>query len=173
MEQETTLTVQDDNVVEMTYILTVDGEIADQGTLEYLQGHGNIIAGLEKGLEGAKVGETREVLVEAKDGYGEHDPKRVLPVNRNSFPEDFEFKLGEMLRIRDASGHVFQAIPVAVSEDTVELDLNHPMAGKDLNFKVTILSIYPATEDQIAAGSVRLGGCAGCHADCSDPTACG
>ena len=173
MEKENTLIVEENTVVEMTYVLTVEGEIADEGTLEYLQGHGNIIAGLEAGLEGAKVGETREVHVPAKDAYGEHDPKRVLPVNRNSFPEDFEFKLGEMLRIRDASGHVFQAIPVAVSEETVDLDLNHPMAGKDLDFKVTILSVYPATEEQIAAGSVRLGGCAGCHADCSDPTACG
>lgn len=173
MEKENTLIVEENTVVEMTYVLTVEGEIADEGTLEYLQGHGNIIAGLEAGLEGAKVGETREVHVPAKDAYGEHDPKRVLPVNRSSFPEDFEFKLGEMLRIRDASGHVFQAIPVAVSEETVDLDLNHPMAGKDLDFKVTILNIRPGTEEEIANGSLHFGGCAGCSAGCDDPSTCG
>ena len=173
MEQDKTLCVENNTVVEMNYVLTVDGEIADEGTLEYLQGHGNIIAGLEAGLLGAKVGETRNVHVLAVDAYGEHDPKRVLPVNRSSFPADFEFRLGEMLRIRDASGHVFQAIPVAVNEETVELDLNHPMAGKDLDFKVTILNVRPATEAEIANGSLHLGGCAGCSHGCDDPSTCG
>ena len=173
MEQDKTLCVENNTVVEMNYVLTVDGEIADEGTLEYLQGHGNIIAGLEAGLLGAKVGETRNVHVLAVDAYGEHDPKRVLPVNRSSFPADFEFRLGEMLRIRDASGHVFQAIPVAVNEETVDLDLNHPMAGKDLDFKVTILNVRPATEAEIANGSLHFGGCAGCSHGCDDPSTCG
>jgi len=171
MEKE--LIVEENAVVEMNYMLTVEGEIADEGELEYLQGHGNIIAGLEAGLLGAKVGETREVHVLAADAYGEHDPKRVLPVNRSSFPEDFEFKLGEPMRIRDASGLVFQAIPVSLSEDIVELDLNHPMAGKDLDFKVTILNIRPATEEEIANGSLHFGGCAGCSHGCDDPSTCG
>ncbi len=173
METDNNLVVAKNVVVEMTYILTVKGEEVDVGTLDYLQGHGNIIAGLEAGLEGAKTGETREVHVLAADAYGEHDPKRVLPVNRSSFPEDFEFKLGEPMRIRDASGHVFQAVPVAVSEETVDLDLNHPMAGKDLDFKVTILSLREATEKEIANGSLHFGGCAGCSQGCDDPSTCG
>lgn len=173
MEKDLNLTVEENTAVEMNYVLTVEGEIADEGTLEYLQGHGNIIAGLEKGLEGAKVGETREVHVLAADAYGEHDPKRVLPVNRSSFPEDFEFKLGEPMRIRDASGLVFQAVPVALSEEIVELDLNHPMAGKELDFKVTIINIRPATEAEIANGSLHFGGCAGCSQGCDDPSTCG
>ena len=173
MNKELDQIVEDNTAVEMDYILTVDGEIADEGRLEYLQGHGNIIAGLEKGLEGAKVGETRNVHVLAAEAYGEHDPKRVLPVNRSSFPEDFEFKLGEPMRIRDASGLVFQAIPVALSEEIVELDLNHPMAAR-----IWVRSDYPEHPPRDGSrnctnGSLHFGGCAGCNQEFGDdPSTC-
>ena len=88
-------------------------------------------------------GESKKVLVQAADAYGEFDPNMVVEINRASFPKDFEIRLGEPMNLRDRTGNMFQAIAVGLTEDTVELDLNHPMAGKDLEFDVTILRSVP------------------------------
>jgi len=158
MEEQTPDTIQNDLVVQIAYNLNVDGEEIESDLLEYLHGHGNIIPGLEGPLTGAKVGDTLEVIAKAKDAYGEFDPDSIITVSRESFPPDFEIRLGEAMRLSDAAGHVFQGVAVAISEDTVELDLNHPMAGKDLHFKVTVLAVRPATEEEKASGHLQYGG---------------
>ncbi|HOT26224.1 MAG: peptidylprolyl isomerase [Chloroflexi bacterium] len=159
--------VQDDTVVQLAYNLVVDGEEIEFEVLEYLHGHQNIIPGLENALTGLAVGESKEVLVLAEDAYGEFDPDAVVLVSRKSFPPDFEIRLGEPMNLRDASGHVFTGVATALTDETVELDLNHPMAGKDLQFTVTILGIRPATELEIQNG--RLGmSCDSCSDGCSD-----
>jgi FKBP-type peptidyl-prolyl cis-trans isomerase SlyD len=164
-------TIQDNTVVQFSYKLTVDGEEVESNLLEYLHGHGNIIPGLENELAGMQEGESKKVLVQAADAYGEFDPNMVVEINRASFPKDFEIRLGEPMNLRDRTGNMFQAIAVGLTEDTVELDLNHPMAGKDLEFDVTILAIRPATEEEIAHGHLHYqGGCSGCSSasDCGD-----
>ena len=168
MEEILLDTIQNDHVVEIAYKLNVDGEEVESDLLEYLHGHGNIIPGLEQPLTGAKVGDTLEVIAKAEDAYGEFDPDSVITVSRDSFPPDFEIHLGEAMRLRDASGHIFQGVATALSDDAVELDLNHPMAGKDLLFNVTVMSVRPATEEEISAGHLHYGGCAGCSSDCGD-----
>jgi len=168
MEEQTLDTIQNDHVVQIAYNLNVDGEEIESDLLEYLHGHGNIIPGLEQPLTGAKVGDTLEVIAKAKDAYGEFDPDSIITVSRESFPPDFEIRLGEAMRLRDAAGHVFQGVATAISEDTVELDLNHPMAGKDLHFKVTVLAVRPATEEEKAAGHLQYGGCESCSSDCGE-----
>jgi len=171
-------TVQDNAVVQIAYNLTVNGEEVESNTLEYLHGHGNIIAGLETPITGMQVGESREIVALAKDAYGEFDPEQVIKVSRAAFPADFEIRLGEPMHLRDSSGHMFEAVATAIGEDYVELDMNHPMAGKDLNFNVTILDVRPATEDEIAAGRLG-GGCASCgdsgcgDSGCGDGGCCG
>lgn len=168
MEEKTLDTIQNDHVVQIAYNLNVDGEEIESDLLEYLHGHGNIIPGLEQPLTGAKVGDTLEVIAKAEDAYGEFDPDSVITVSRESFPPDFEIHLGEAMRLRDAAGHVFQGMATALTDDTVELDLNHPMAGKDLFFKVTVLSVRPATEEEKAAGHLHYGGCESCSSSCGD-----
>ena len=150
-------TVQDDAVVQIAYNLSVDGEEIESDTLEYLHGYGNIIPGLERGQTGMKVGETKKITALAEDAYGEYDPEQVVSVSRVSFPADFEIRLGEPMRLRDSGGHYFDAIATAISEDSVELDLNHPLAGKDLDFEVTILSIRPATDEELTHGHLEYG----------------
>ena len=163
-------TIQNDAVVQFAYNLNVDGQELESNLLEYLHGHGNIIPGLESELTGMNVGDRKHVLVAAKDAYGEFDPNMVITVNRNSFPEDFEIRLGEPMNLRDGSGQVFQAVATAIAEDTVELDPNHPMAGKDLEFQVSILSIRPATTEEIEHGHLHYAdGCSSCSSgDCGD-----
>lgn len=164
-------TIQNDTVVQIAYNLTVEGEEVESNLLEYLHGYSNIIPGLEKELTGMSVGDRKQVIAKAADAYGEFDPKMVIDVNRTSFPPDFEIRLGEPMNLRDASGNVFPAVATAVSEDSVELDLNHPMAGKDLDFQVTILSICPATEDELEHGHIHYSsGCEGCStSNCGEP----
>ncbi len=163
-------TIQNDAVVQIAYNLNVEGQELESNLLEYLHGHGNIIPGLENELTGLNVGERKHVLVQPVDAYGEFDPDMVITVNRESFPADFEIRLGEPMNLRDASGNVFQAVATALSEESVEMDLNHPMAGKELEFQVTVLSIRPATEEELAHGHLHsAGGCSGCSADdCGD-----
>jgi len=168
MEENKLDTVQDGHVVQIAYNLSVDDKDVESNLLEYLHGHGNIIPGLERPLTGAKLGDTLDIIAEAEDAYGEFDPDSVITVSRKSFPPDFEIRLGETMRLRDASGHVFQGVATALSEDSVELDLNHPMAGKDLHFKVTVLAIRPATEEELAAGHLQYGSCEGCSSDCGE-----
>ncbi|MFZ3071070.1 MAG: peptidylprolyl isomerase [Anaerolineaceae bacterium] len=167
MDDNTFNTVQNDTVVQLAYNLTVDSEELESDVLEYLHGHENIIPGLEDALTGLQVGDTRDVLVQASDGYGEYDPEAIVLVTRESFPPNFEIRLGEPMRLRDAEGHIFTGIATALNEDTVELDLNHPMAGKNLQFTVTVLSVRPASEDELAAGSLQQS-CDTCGSeDCS------
>lgn len=161
-------TIANDEVVQIAYNLSVSGEEIESNVLEYIHGHKNIIAGLEQGLTGLSVGETKEVHVPAKDAYGEFDPDSVITVTRKSFPADFEIKLNQPMNLRDQHGHFFQAVATDLTEHDVTLDMNHPMAGKDLDFKVTVLSVRPATEDELRAGHLYGGGCAGCASDCGD-----
>ncbi len=163
-------TIQNDVVVQIAYNLNVEGQELESNLLEYLHGYGNIIPGLENELTGLGLGERKHVLVKAEDAYGQFDPNMVIDVNRESFPADFEIRLGEPMNLRDASGNVFQAVATSLSEDSVELDMNHPMAGKDLEFQVTILSIRPATDEEIAHGHLQYtNGCSGCSSnDCGD-----
>lgn len=173
MSENEITTIQDNAVVQIAYNLTVDGEEVESNTLEYLHGHGNIIAGLETPITGMQVGETRDIVAKAKDAYGEFDLDQVIKVGHEAFPPEFEIKLNEPMRLRDSSGHMFEAVATAIGEDFVELNMNHAMAGKDLTFNVTILSIRPATEDEIAAGRLG-GGCASCQdSSCGDGGCCG
>ena len=170
METKVITNIENDTVVQMAYNLTVNGEEVESDSLEYLHGHQNLISGLENALTGMKIGDVKEVHVAAVDAYGEFDENMVAVLNRESFPPDFEIQLGQTMRMRDNEGHVFSGIATAMDEETVEVDMNHPMAGKDLDFKVTILDIRPATEDEINAGIIGSDGCSceSCGDGCGD-----
>lgn len=168
MTEIKTDSVQNDMVVLLDYTLFVDGEELDSGPIEYLHGHGNIIQGLEDALTGMLIGQSRDVQVTAANAYGEYDQENVIRITRNSFPEDFEIELGRPLSIRDESNHVFNGSITAISEDEVEFDTNHPLAGKDLFFKTSVLDLRPATPRELEHGHVESG-CSGCGSHgCAD-----
>jgi FKBP-type peptidyl-prolyl cis-trans isomerase SlyD len=164
--------VANDMVVTLDYTLTVDGEIVDSGSLDYLQGHNNIIPGLESRVLGMSQGEVKEVLVPAAEGYGEIDPEAFATVEKDKFPADFGFELGRELRVANAQGQVMLARISEINTDSVLLDLNHPMAGKDLLFFAKIASIRPANEEEIANGRLG-GGCASCSSSGGCSSGCG
>jgi FKBP-type peptidyl-prolyl cis-trans isomerase SlyD len=149
--------VADDMVVSMTYVLEVNGEEIDRADendpMLYLQGHSNIIPGLEQALAGLGIGEEKEVVVTPKDAYGELDPEKRDAIPRELLPVDYEPVAGDPLQLRDTqSGEVFQVYVSEVEDDRVLVDFNHPLAGETLNFKVKIVDLRPATSDELSHG---------------------
>jgi FKBP-type peptidyl-prolyl cis-trans isomerase SlyD len=155
--------VKNDLVVSLDYELEVDGEVIDSSSskpLELLQGHRNIIPGLERELEGMAVGETRKVIIAPADGYGEFDPEAFTTLERSMFPADFPLELDRSIRLRADNGQIFAARICDIADTEVKLDMNHPLAGKELHFTATIAGLREATEDELASG--RVGGCSSC-----------
>jgi len=167
-----TLVVANDIVVTLDYTLTVDGEIVDSGSLDYLQGHNNIIPGLENRVSGMAEGEVKEVLVPASEGYGEIDPEAFASVEKNKFPAGFDFELGRELRVANANGQVMLARICEIEEEAVRLDLNHPLAGKDLLFYAKVAGLRLATDEEIMNGRLG-GGCASCSSSGGCSSGCG
>ena len=168
---EEKLTVADDMVVSLEYTLRLDdGEIVDSSAgrepLQFLQGRGQIIRGLEQALYGMAVGDEKNVEVAPADGYGirEPDASQVLP--RDAFPPDLNLEPGQGLRMRDPRGQVVVAYVAEVRPDGVLLDLNHPLAGETLYFQAKIAALRPATSEELApscsscGGGCASGGCA-------------
>jgi FKBP-type peptidyl-prolyl cis-trans isomerase SlyD len=158
------ITVVDGLVVSLNYSLTVEGQVIDasgETPLQYLQGYNNIIAGLERELAGMAVGDEKEVQVAPEDAYGEYNPDGIFDLPREQFPENFSLQVGHPLRVRSESGQVMTARISAVNQETVQIDTNHPLAGKELFFRAKIVGLRPATTEELANG--RLGGsCSAC-----------
>lgn len=148
--------VQDGQIVTMDYTLWVDDEVVDTSEgaepIEFLQGAGNIIPGLESQLYGMAVGDSKDVMVASQDGYGDVDEDAFAEVPRNQFPEDIPLEPGIELQVRDETGDVMNARIDQVGNEIVRLDFNHPLAGKELRFEVKIAGIRQATEEELDHG---------------------
>ncbi len=108
--------------------------------LTYVHGSDQIVPGLQKGLEGMRIGESKQVTIKPEEGYGAVNPKDFIEVKKEQVPQD-ALTVGAQLEGRDDSGRPFYARVVEVKNQTVVLDLNHPLAGKTLFFEVKILDI--------------------------------
>lgn len=163
------LLVNKDMVVSVHYELKVDnnGElvIADKSKPEqplvYIQGAGMLLPDFEKNLAGKTVGDTVSFKVSPENGYGTRNEQDIVSIPVESF-KDAEgnidknvIKVGNVLPMMDDQGHQFQGIVVELTEDAVIMDFNHPMAGKELNFTVTVADVRPATEEELAHGHVH------------------
>jgi len=161
---DTKLTVADGLVVSLDYSLRLDegGEVIDssvgQEPLEFLQGRGQLIPGLERELYGMAVGDEKDVVVAPADGYGDFDPEAFQLVPRDVFPPDMTLTPGMGLHMRDRTGQVFETYVAEVRPDGVLLDFNHPLAGKTLYFNVKIAGLRPATDEELAHGHVHSAG---------------
>jgi FKBP-type peptidyl-prolyl cis-trans isomerase SlyD len=155
------LTIQDGQVVSMDYTLRIDGEVVDssdgQEPLEFLQGAGNIIPGLEEALYGMAIGEKKQVTVAPEDGYGELDEEAYVDVPRGEFPAEIPLEIGTEIQVTDQDGNPMFARIDSFDDEAVKLDFNHPLAGKTLNFDVTIMGLRAATEEEMEHGHAHDG----------------
>ena len=139
------MAIENNQVVSMMYELKVEGEVVDSNIgkdpLEFTYGTGQIITGLESRIAELNEGDSKEVSVPAAEAYGEYneEAKQVLP--REQFG-DLELSVGMPLQGQGENGQPIQVIVSDIKEDgSVEVDFNHPLAGKELNFSITISSI--------------------------------
>ncbi|MCC7447596.1 MAG: peptidylprolyl isomerase [Anaerolineae bacterium] len=149
--------VRDGAVVSLEYELKLaNGEVVDYSEtdepLEYLHGAENIIPGLERELAGLQVGDEKDVEVPPADGYGDYDPEDVEVVERGALPKNIPLQLGMVLAVSDENGDFSEAFVREISPNSVTLDFNHPLAGQRLFFKVKVLGIREATEEELAHG---------------------
>ena len=123
----------------------------------FLEGAGQIIPGLEKALIAMKKGESGNVEVSCKEGYGPYDQKQIYRVPREKFPSDMKLKNGNLLRIGQENDHK-TVIVIEIDDSQVVLDANHPLAGQDLFFAVEITDSREAATDEVAHGHAHGAG---------------
>ncbi|MGZ3735816.1 MAG: FKBP-type peptidyl-prolyl cis-trans isomerase [Bdellovibrionota bacterium] len=143
-------------VVSIHYTLTDDkGTVLDssQGAepLQYLEGAGNIIPGLEKEVSKMNTGDKKKVKIPAAQAYGEKREDMVMEVPRTQVPPDMALKVGDGFR-GGAEDHAPVFTVMAVNGDKITLDGNHPLAGQDLNFDVEVTEARAATAEEVSHG---------------------
>ena len=151
--------VQDNFVVTLDYTLIVEDEVMestqDGEPIEFIQGIGQIIPGLEEALYGMKVGEEKTVVIDPDDAYGEYDPDSLQVARKEEFSEEIPLDVGTFLDLMDDEDEILSAQIIEADEDTVTLDFNHPLAGKTLTFEITISGLRPATAEELDHGHVH------------------
>ena len=136
--------IENGKTVKMTYELSVDGEVIDstqeREPFQYIHGKSQIIPALEKQLEGLNAGDEREIILGPEDAYGVVDPEAYVEVPKSQLPQ-VDIQVGTRLGMIGPDGARLPATVVEIRFETVLLDLNHPLAGKELHFFVHILEI--------------------------------
>ncbi len=158
---EQNLVVAKDMVVQLDYTLALsNGEIYDSsdenGPLEFVQGQGQIIPGLEEALYGMAVGESKDVVATPDVAYGEYDPEALQPLPRDMFPAEMDLEPGMAIDLYDEDAdEEVEAFIAEVDEETVVVNFNHPLAGETLNFHVQIAGLRAATAEELEHGHVH------------------
>jgi len=154
------LLIGDKLVVSMHYKLTdAEGTVIDSSEgsdpLTYLHGAGNIIPGLEKELVGKTEGATMQVTVDPAEGYGELNPEMIQTVPKEAFQGVETIEPGMSFEAQGPDGSAQHIVVKEVDGDNIIIDANHPLAGKELNFDVEVVSVREATEEELDHGHVH------------------
>ncbi len=173
--------IAENKFVSLSYTLTVDGNqvesVTAEAPLEFVVGAGFLLPAFEKNLEGHKKGDKFSFTLAAADGYGELIPEAVVELPKNVFMingaiEDGLLEIGNQLPMSDNQGNRMIGTVAAVTDDTVKMDFNHPMAGKTLNFDIEVVGVRDATPEDLMQGQMAGGGCGcgcgeeDCNSDC-------
>lgn len=154
------MTIAQHKVVTIHYkvVDVASGDVIDSSEgaepMTYLHGAQNIIPGLESALEGKQVGDEFDITIEAADAYGEHSEERIQQVPVEAF-EGVEKVEPGMAFTADTEHGPVNLIVTEVTEGTVTVDANHPLAGKSLAFSVKVESIRDASDEEMAHGHVH------------------
>ena len=155
------MTVSKDKVITIEYELkSADGEIFDSseenGALSYIQGGGFLVPGIENALEGKKVGDAIQIVVQPAEGYGEYSEDLVFEVGKDDFEKgveiveglEFQAEIGDEVRL---------CTVVAIEKDLITVDANHPLSGEELHVRAKVLEIRDASPEEIEHGHVHDG----------------
>ena len=148
--------IKKDSVVSLSYTLKNGaGEELDKADsaqpFVYLHGSGQIVPGLESELEGMKTGDKTDVTVPPDKAYGNVNPQLLMKLERKNFPEDMDLQAGMQFSADIADRQHILTI-ITAEGDEVQVDANHPLAGETLHFKVEVLDIRDATQEELSHG---------------------
>lgn len=163
------MNIEKDRVVSIDYELKdSEGKLIDRSEgepLTYLHGNDNIIPGLERQLEGKKAGDRLAVVVAPADGYGERDEELIFAVSKSDFAEPEKIEVGMQFQAHQEGGVNIVTV-VGISKDEVQVDANHPLAGKTLHFDIDVKEVREASAQELEHGHVHAA--SGCGCDCGD-----
>ena len=140
-------TVQNGSKVQVHYKGTfTSGEVFDDSRvrgepMQILIGEGRVLPPFETALVGMTPGETKSISLTAAEAYGEVRQEAIADVPRSAFPPDYVFEIGTRVQGNDPNGNVILAQIVGFNEETVKLDHNHPLAGRDINFDIELVDV--------------------------------
>ncbi len=169
------MAINENQVVSISYELkdVASGEVIDSNLdaapLTFIVGKGQIIPGLENEIKNLSQGESADIEVSAKDGYGEYDEAAVQSLPKEQFA-GLEMSEGMTLYGQGEDGGTVQVVVKSFNDETVNVDFNHPLAGKDLLFAISITEVREATEDELLNGFVGAPASGGCG--CSEGDSC-
>ena len=146
-------------VVSIDYTLTnAQGEVLDKSSagspLHYIQGQGQLIPGLERLLEGKSAGYAIKANIPAKEAYGDRDEELLQNIPRKNLAKISDLRVGMELEAESEEGLKVITV-VGIEKDHVVVDGNHPLAGMDLTFDVTVVGVRDATADELGHGHVH------------------
>ena len=141
------MTVKTGNKVKVEYVGKLDdGSVFDSSEdhgkpLEFEVGSGHVIKGFDDAVLGMDEGDEKEFTIQPAEAYGQHDPTLVQKVPREVFPQEAELTAGLLFEAGLPTGEKVPAMITAVDEGIVTVDLNHPLAGKTLSFKIKLKEV--------------------------------
>lgn len=109
--------------------------------LEFTVGSGQVIKGFDDALAGMQIGDKKTVEIPVNEAYGERNDDMMMEFPKTDFPPDVVPAPGLELQMSDQAGNIFPVVITEVKEESVILDANHPLAGKDLVFEIELVSI--------------------------------
>ena len=149
------MAIEANQIVSLEYEVRDGDKVVDSNIggepLVFMFGKGQIIPGLESGITDMGIGEKADILVKPADAYGEHNPEASQEVPKDQFA-GIDLEVGMSLYGQGEDGGTVQVIVKDIGEETVIIDFNHPLAGKDLMFSVTINNVREASAEEAMTG---------------------
>ncbi len=133
--------LDDGTVVDASEDCSCESCECEDDRLEFTIGEEEVIPGLEEAVIGMRPGETKTVRIVSDQAYGPYDEEMVMQVERSEFPEDIQPEVGQMLELTDDEGEAFVVTVAEVSDESVTLDANHPLAGQDITYDLELVEI--------------------------------
>jgi FKBP-type peptidyl-prolyl cis-trans isomerase 2 len=138
-------------------LAVVNGDTLEKSTVEYIQGGGTMLPGLEKVLEGLEKGAKKDGVIAAKDAFGNPSMHPVKKIPRTEFPKDAKLKAGDRFQAKGAAGGMDVVLQIEkVSDTEVETRLVHPLADKDIKYVVEIIQVSDPKPPPMPAQALEL-----------------
>lgn len=120
-----------------------DGDVfdtsKDREPLEFTVGEGKLIKGFEDAVLGMEVGQTKSIKIPSDDAYGPVNKELIQTVEKNKLPQDLNPSVGQTLVSKTPDGNSFNVLVTEVTDENITIDANHPLAGKNLSFDITLV----------------------------------